>query len=46
MAIVASRLKILQNNSKPAVEKNCLARKIGGRTADIFRENRLKTILA
>jgi hypothetical protein len=40
---VASRPKILQNNSKPAVEKNYMLRKIGGRTAAIFWEKRPKT---
>jgi hypothetical protein len=38
MITVASRPKILQNNTKPAVEKNCLPRKIGSRTAAIFEE--------
>jgi hypothetical protein len=33
MNTVASRPKILQNNSKPAPEQNCWPRKIGGRTA-------------
>jgi hypothetical protein len=41
---VPSWPKILQNtcNSNPAVEKNCLQRKIGGRTADIVWEKRPK----
>jgi hypothetical protein len=40
---VASRPKILQNNSKLAVEKNCLPRKIGGCMATIFGEKGPKT---
>jgi hypothetical protein len=39
----ASRPKILQNNSKPAPEKNCWPRKIGGRTAAVFGQKRPKT---
>jgi hypothetical protein len=44
LASVASRPKILQNNSKPAVEKIWLQRKIGGRTAAVFGENRPEKI--
>jgi hypothetical protein len=40
---VASRPKILQNNSKPAPEKNCWPRKNGGRTAAVFDQKRPKT---
>jgi hypothetical protein len=40
---VASRPKILQNNSKPAPEKNSWPRKIGGRTATVFCQKRPKT---
>jgi hypothetical protein len=42
---VASRPKILQNNSKPTVEKNCLQRKIGSIRPHFWRkvaENRPK----
>jgi hypothetical protein len=39
---VASRPKILQNNSKPAVEQIFWQRKIRGRTAAIFGEKRQK----
>jgi hypothetical protein len=35
--------EILQNNSKPAVEKIWLQRKISGRTAAVFGEKRPKT---
>jgi hypothetical protein len=41
---VASRWKILQNNSKQAIEKKFLERKIGGHTAAIFWEKRPKKI--
>jgi hypothetical protein len=40
---VASRPKILKNNSKPAVEKYFLQKKIGGRMTAIFWEKRPKT---
>jgi hypothetical protein len=42
---VASLPKILQNDSKTAVEKNCLQRKIGGRTTAFFGEKRPKNFL-
>jgi hypothetical protein len=37
---VASRPKILQNNSKPAVEKIHWPREFGGRTAAFFGQSR------
>jgi hypothetical protein len=37
---VASRPKILQNNSKLAAEKNDLQRRNGGRTAAVFGKKR------
>jgi hypothetical protein len=40
---VASRPKIMQYNSKPAVENNYLQRNIGGCTAAIFGEKWLKS---
>jgi hypothetical protein len=43
---VANQPKILQNNTKPAIEKNCLQRKIGGRMAAILWENRDGTLCA
>jgi hypothetical protein len=42
-ATVASRPKILQNNSKPAVEKNDWPEKFGGRKAAEFWQKRPKT---
>jgi hypothetical protein len=43
MSTVASRPKILQNNSKPAEKRKCLVGKIGGRTAAVFEQKRPKT---
>jgi len=40
---VASRPKILQNNSKPAAGKNFWPRKVGGRTAADFYQKQPKT---
>jgi hypothetical protein len=40
---VASRPKFLQNNTKPAPEKNCWPRKIGGRMAAVFEKKQPKT---
>jgi hypothetical protein len=41
---VASRLKILQNNSKSAETRKRLAWKMGGRTAAVFGQKRPKKI--
>jgi hypothetical protein len=41
-ATVASRPKILQNNSKPAEKRKKLAGKIGGHTAAVFGQKRPK----
>jgi hypothetical protein len=43
MFTVASRPKILQNNSKPAEKRRWLAGKICGRTAAVFGQKRPKT---
>jgi hypothetical protein len=40
---VASRPKILQNNSKPAVEKSDWPGEFGGRSSAVFRQKRQKT---
>jgi hypothetical protein len=40
---VASRPKILQNNSTPAVEKSDWPEEFGGRTAAVFGHKRQKT---
>jgi hypothetical protein len=40
---VASRPKILQNNSKPALERSDWPGEFGGRTATVFGQKRQKT---
>jgi hypothetical protein len=45
-ATVASRPKILQNNSKPAVEKNDWPEKFGGRKAGEFWQKRSVVVYA
>jgi hypothetical protein len=41
-SIVASRLKIFQNNSKPAEKRKCFAGKTGGHTAAVLDTSGLK----
>jgi hypothetical protein len=43
LSTVASRPKILQNNSKPAVEKSDWPEEFGGCTAAVFGQKRQKT---
>jgi hypothetical protein len=43
LTTVASRPKILQNNSKPAAEKSDWPGEFGGRTAAVFGQKRQKT---
>jgi hypothetical protein len=43
MTTVASRTKILQNNSKSAAEKSDWPEEFGGRKAAVFGQKRQKT---